>query len=266
MSNSYQYDGYSDIKHMVLIGVFLFIINFPFFSSCYAQSNALVADLSKSNISINTDFNGASLLLFGSVAGKEGDDIIVVISAPPTEIITRKKSKMSGIWVNSKSIKWKNAPAFYQIFSTDVLSKIATRDVLQSLGIGTQFLNLKFEKSGEFDTTNYNEWVEALNRNMKSASLWKTNENAVQVIRGALFRTEVDLPANITTGDYEVRIIHFRNGRFIAEDKTAIAVKKAGFSSIIYRLAHEYSIFYGIFAIAFAVFAGWLAAAIFRKT
>ena len=101
---------------------------------------------------------------------------------------------------------------------------------------------------------------------MKSASLWKTNENAVQVIRGALFRTEVDLPANITTGDYEVRIIHFRNGRFIAEDKTAIAVKKAGFSAIIYQLAHEYSIFYGIFAIAFAVFAGWLAAAIFRKT
>ena len=28
MSNSYQYGGYSDIKHMGLIGVFLFIINF----------------------------------------------------------------------------------------------------------------------------------------------------------------------------------------------------------------------------------------------
>ncbi|NCF46364.1 MAG: hypothetical protein GWP24_02185, partial [Alphaproteobacteria bacterium] len=40
---------------------------------------------------------------------------------------------------------------------------------------------------------------------------------------------------------------------------------KAGFSAIIYHLAHEYSIFYGIFAIAFAVFAGWLAAAVFSK-
>ena len=100
---------------------------------------------------------------------------------------------------------------------------------------------------------------------MQSTSLWKTNEKTVQVIRGALFRTEVTLPANITTGDYEVRIIHFRNGRFIAEDKTAIGVKKAGFSAFIYHLAHEYSIFYGIFAVAFAVFAGWLAAAIFTK-
>ena len=79
MSNSYRYGDYSDRKHLALIGVFSFIINFLFFSSCYAQSNALVADLSKSNISINTDFNGASLLLFGSITGKDGDDIIVVI-------------------------------------------------------------------------------------------------------------------------------------------------------------------------------------------
>jgi len=33
----------------------------------------------------------------------------------------------------------------------------------------------------------------------------------------------------------------------------------------IYRLAHEYSIFYGLFAVAFAVAAGWLASAAFRK-
>jgi len=87
----------------------------------------------------------------------------------------------------------------------------------------------------------------------------------VQVMRGTLFRTQVSLPANITIGDYDVRIIHFRDGRFIAEDKTAIAVKKAGISAFIYKLAHEYSIFYGLFAVAFAVFAGWLAAAIFPK-
>ena len=234
-------------------------------SQSYGQSNALVADLSKSNISINTDFNGASLLLFGSIAGKEGDDIIVIISGPSSEVITRKKSKITGIWINSKSIQWKNVPSFYQIFTTNPLSEIAARDVLRSLAVGTEYLDLKYEFSENIKTYPYSEWVGALERNMQSASLWKTNENTIQVIRGALFRTQVALPANITTGDYEVRIIHFRNGRFIAEDKTAIAVKKAGFSAIIYSLAHEYSIFYGIFAVAFAVFAGWLAAAIFPK-
>ncbi len=252
-------------NHAVTLLFFILATNFLNYSESYGQSNALVADLSKSNISINTDFNGASLLLFGSIAGEEGDDIIVIISGPSSEVVTRKKSKISGIWANSNSIKWKNAPSFYQIFTSNPLAEIADGNVLKSLAIGTEYLNLRYEKSENVDTKSYQEWARALERNMQSASLWKTNEKTVQVIRGALFRTEVTLPANITTGDYEVRIIHFRNGRFIAEDRTAIAVKKAGFSAIIYHLAHEYSIFYGIFAVAFAVFAGWLAAAIFTK-
>ena len=240
-------------------------VNLFVYSTGYAQSNALVADLSQSDISINTDFNGASLLLFGSILGEQSDDIIVVISGPSTEVITRQKSYMSGIWVNSNSVKWKNAPSYYQIFTTKPLYEIASRDVLKSLAVGTEFLNLRYESTINLDPDAYLEWADALRRNMQSESLWKTNESTVQVMRGSLFRTQVSLPANITTGDYEARIIHFREGEFIAEDKTAIAVKKAGFSAIIYHLAHEYSIFYGIFAVVFAVFAGWLAAAVFSK-
>lgn len=253
----------SKIVTIFIVVIFFYLFNFP---ACYAQSNALVADLSKSDISINTDFNGASLLLFGSIFGEQGDDIIVVISGPSLEVITRQKSYMSGIWVNTNSVKWKNAPSYYQIFTTKPLSEIASRDVLKSLSVGTEFLNLRYESTVNLSPDAHLEWADALKRNMQSLSLWKTNETTIQVMRGALFRTQVSLPANITTGDYEARIIHFREGKFIAEDRTAIAVKKAGFSAIIYHLAHEYSIFYGIFAIMFAVFAGWLAAAVFPKS
>lgn len=241
-------------------------INIFIYSDVYARSTTLVADLSKSDIAINTDFNGASLLLFGAISGEQGDDIIVVISGPSSELITRQKSNLSGIWVNSNSVKWKNAPSYYQIFTTKPLSEIASREVLRSLAVGTEFLNLRYDTTTVLEPDDYQNWLDALKRNMQSASLWKTNETTIQVVRGALFRTEVTLPANITTGDYEVRIIHFRNGEFLAEDKTAIEVKKAGFSAFIYNLAHEYSIFYGIFAIVFAVFAGWLAAAVFPKS
>ena len=80
------------IATIFLAGLF---INLFFYSPSYAQSNALVADLSQSDISINTDFNGASLLLFGSISGEQGDDIIVVISGPSSEVITRQKSYMT---------------------------------------------------------------------------------------------------------------------------------------------------------------------------
>ena len=42
-------------------------------------------------------------------------------------------------------------------------------------------------------------------------------------------------------------------------------IKKAGLSELIYRFAHDYSVFYGLFAIAFAVASGWLAAVAFRR-
>ena len=269
-----QWLWYTSLRHMKrYIGIpypigltgalILYILCVPAIG--YTQSNALVADLSLSNISINTDFNGTSVLLFGSVSGEAGDDIIVVISGPNSEIVTREKSKMTGIWVNSNSVKWKNAPSYYQIFTTRPLSQIATKSVLEELSVGAEFLDLRYDSEQALSPSSYLTWSKALHRNMQSASLWKINETSVQVMRGTLFRTQVSLPANITIGDYDVRIIHFRDGRFIAEDKTAIAVKKAGISAFIYKLAHEYSIFYGLFAVAFAVFAGWLAAAIFPK-
>ena len=62
-----------------------------------------------------------------------------------------------------------------------------------------------------------------------------------------------------------MRVLHVRDDQLIAEDTTYISVAKAGVGAMIYALAHDYSIFYGVFAVCFAVFAGWLAAAAFRK-
>ena len=100
---------------------------------------------------------------------------------------------------------------------------------------------------------------------MTERGLWKLNERNVSIMRGALFRAPVYLPANIVPGEYEVRVLHVQNKQLIAEDTTYISVAKTGVGAMIYAFAHDYSIFYGFFAVCFAVFAGWLAAAAFRK-
>ena len=109
-------------------------------------------------------------------------------------------------------------------------------------------------------------WIEALNRNMIDRGLWQRHDGGVSINRGVLFRTPVTLPANILPGDYDVRVLHIHDGQLVAEDRTSIQVAKRGAGAFIYQVAHEYSVFYGLFAIAFAVAAGWVAAAAFRKT
>ena len=82
---------------------------------------------------------------------------------------------------------------------------------------------------------------------------------------GALFRVSVPLPKNIRPGDYQVRVLHMREGRLLAEQGSTISVAKSGIGALIYQFAHDYSIFYGLFAVLFAVASGWLAAVAFRR-
>ena len=100
---------------------------------------------------------------------------------------------------------------------------------------------------------------------MAATGLWPSEIGPVTLTQWALFRATVQLPANVTSGVYDVRILQFRNGVAFSENKTNIYIKKGGLSAMISNFAHEYSLLYGLFAIAFAVAAGWLAAVAFRR-
>ena len=234
---------------------------------CWAgpvPANTLVADLSLDEVAITTDFNGESLLLFGAVSAESQSDIVVVFKGPPVPLASRKKELVSGIWMNRQTVVWQNAPSFYHIFSNRPLDEVLSAKQQKALRIGAAHLGLRTGdlRLSAADTTL---WRDALARNMTARGLWQVNDEQVSIIRGALFRAPVELPANIVPGEYEVRVLHVQDDRLIAEDTTYISVAKAGIGAMIYAFAHDYSIFYGVFAVCFAVFAGWLAAAAFRK-
>jgi uncharacterized protein (TIGR02186 family) len=230
-----------------------------------ASANTLVADLSLEEVAITTDFNGETLLLFGAVGDARDGDIIVEFKGPVLKIASRKKEQVSGIWINRQTVNWKNAPSFYHLYSTRPIKEILSPASQSDLSIGYRNLGLKPQKL-RLPENELAGWIEALNRNMIDRGLWQRHDGGVSINRGVLFRTPVTLPANILPGDYDVRVLHIRDGQLVAEDRTSIQVAKRGAGAFIYQVAHEYSVFYGLFAIAFAVAAGWVAAAAFRKT
>ena len=241
------------------------------FGSSEGMARQLVADLSSDEVSITTDFTGQNLLLFGALSNLNANsakdapsDIIVILTGPTLPIASRRKERVSGIWINTQTVQWKNAPSFYHILSSRPLTQILPNDKLKELKIGFKNLGLK-SKNQIDEIENLEIWQESLFRNMTAQNLWQVDENAVSIIRNALFRAPVSLPANITPGDYQVRILDVKDGQLIAEDRREITVQKAGLGAFIYQLAHEYSVFYGIFAVAFAISAGWIASIAFRR-
>lgn len=245
------------------VGLFaLILLTVAFISS--ARASTLVADLSLDEVAITTDFNGENLLLFGAVSAEQKSDIVVIFKGPPISVASRKKENVSGIWMNRQTVLWANAPSFYHVFSNRALDEVLTEAQQEALTVGVHHLELR-TPDVSLNKAEAKNWRAALIRNMTARGLWQVNDEEVSIIRGALFRAPVTLPANIVPGEYEVRILHVRNDQLIAEDTTYISVAKKGVGAMIYDFAHDYSIFYGLFAVCFAVFAGWLAAAAFRK-
>jgi len=248
------------MKKLIIIIITIFCVNDSF-------AKSIVADLSNDSININTGFNGAELFLFGTYDGQEGDDLFIFIEGPKTEATIYKKDYVSGIWINKQSVTFKNVPSFY--YSIYSKSKVSGESLnyltLNKLGSS----NLRLISKNTQKLQNLDEWINNFDARMKKNEMWVTKKGTgkekIEIKDNKLFRAPVILPATVLPGNYKVKILHLRDGKRISEENTQIFVKKTGMGSKIYNFAHDYSSFYGIFAITLAIFAGYLAAVGFRK-
>tara|TARA_Y100000991_G_scaffold15909_1_gene10668 strand:+ start:373 stop:1098 length:726 start_codon:yes stop_codon:yes gene_type:complete len=225
--------------------------------------NQIVADLSQENVKISTDFLGAKILLFGAYDGKKGDDIIVIVTGPKGLVTVQKKEKIFGVWVNTKKLNYINAPKYLNISSNRKIGDILNQQTQKISEIGLN--NLKIRVQPGMKVKNEKVWREALTRNMLKSNLWSINENSVYLNKDALFRSYLELPSNVITGQFEVKILHYRNSKLISQQSNSIKVLKSGISAEIYDIAQNYSTLYGIFAVLLAVLIGWGSNLVFRK-
>lgn len=231
-----------------------------------AKAEEVVTGLSQNRISISTNFDGSEILIFGAV--KREDPIIadpplqvvITVEGPSRPVTVRRKEKRFGIWINTDSVDVDAAPTFYAVATSapwnevlrdteDLRHKISTRRAIRSVGasvVGTEA------------------FTAALIRIRTKANLYQTNIGSVSLNEQTLFSTSVQLPANLTEGGYKVRFFLTRGGRVIDEHQEIIDVQKVGLERLLFRLAHDQPLIYGLMSLAIAIAAGWGASAAFR--
>ena len=245
------------IRNIILI-IIIFVKSFTVF----AKDN-LVTDLSESTVEISSTFLGADILLFGAYDGQKNDDIIVVVSGQKGDIKVDKKEKKFGIWMITESIKFSNIPKYYFVASNRDI-----QDITNTTEIKKRKLDLNnFELiSNKIDYKNLDKkWYEALKRNMKKKQFWKIEENSIKLNKNTLFRKTLSLPSNVSTGIYNVKILHYRKGNLISQEESKIKINKTGISANIFNIAQNFSAIYGIIAVIIALFFGWFTNFIFRR-
>ena len=245
------------IKNILLI-IIIALNSFTVF----AKDN-LVTDLSESTVEISSTFSGADILLFGAYDGQKNDDIIVVVSGQKGNIKVDKKEKKFGIWMITESIKFLNVPKYYYIASNRKIEEITNKTEIKKRKLDFNSFELKNNK---IDYKNLDKkWYEALKRNMKKKQFWKIEENSIKLNKNTLFRKTLSLPSNVSTGIYNVKILHYREGNLISQEESKIKIDKTGISANIYNFAQNFSAIYGIIAVIIALFFGWFTNFIFRR-
>ncbi len=81
-----------------------------------AQAQSLVVDLSEHRVAITAGFSGAEVLAFGAV--DEPGDVVVVMRGPLRPFTMHRKTRIAGIWINTASMTFDQAPSFYAVASS----------------------------------------------------------------------------------------------------------------------------------------------------
>ena len=233
-----------------------------------ALAETIVSGLSQTRVSITADFDGSEILIYGAVKRDEPApidsalDVIVTVQGPSTALTIRRKERVAGIWINNAQVEVDRAPSFYVIATTGPLPEILTQteNLRHKISIPSAIraVGISSEASRAPD------FVEALIRLRMADGTYGVKEGAVELNEDTLFRADVLLPANLTEGDYVVRLFLTRGGKVVAMQDRTIGVRKEGLERFIYRMALDAPILYGILAITIAALAGWAASAAFR--
>jgi len=234
-----------------------------------APQEELQSELSTREISIQANFTGIEILIYGSIdfsQTKAPDtgayDVVIVIRAPSHPIVARRKERVAGIWVNGAGEVYPSVPGFYAALSTRPFRAITSDETLKMLGIGLSNLDLGRISKDDPDEERFRS---AVIRLKEKQNLFQQHDDAVAFIGRSLFRATVALPVNVPIGRYTADIYLFRDGQVISKNRSTLEVNKAGFERTIYMLAFKHPFIYGLLAVLVAVLAGLAGWFAFRR-
>ena len=227
----------------------------------------VVLGMSHDEVAITATFDGSEILVFGAIKRESKISpvplqVIVAVSGPSEPLLVRRKERKFGIWVNTDTVEVDLAPSFYAVATSAPWDQVVTdtEDLRHKISINRAIRSV----GAPMHIENAQSFSDAVMRIRKKSGLYQLRENTVAVDQQTLFRTSIEMPANLTEGNYKTRIFLTRNGQILSHFETDIAVRKVGLERFLFTLSRKNPLVYGLMSLAIAIFAGWSASAVFQ--
>jgi uncharacterized protein (TIGR02186 family) len=237
-----------------------------------AQAERLIVSVSNHRVTVTPNYSGDELVLFGSVEKdattppNRSYDLVVTVAGPRADMVTRRKERKFGIWINTDSRQFLNVPTYLALFSNRPFDAIALPEVLRRQQIGLNNVLLTQRVGPDYaDVVPDDAFRSAFVRLRKQHGLYREETSAVTFLTPTLFRTSIPLPAEVPIGTYNVEIKLFADGALVTKTDTAFEIVKVGFEQFVANTARQHGFVYGLATAFMALMTGWMASIVFRK-
>jgi uncharacterized protein (TIGR02186 family) len=238
-----------------------------------AAAERLVVSLSNHRVAVTSSFVGEELVLFGTIEPDPATgplrppyDLVVTVTGPRQTLRTRRKERMLGIWVNADSREFVGVPSYLAVLSNRAVAEIANPETLRKLQIGLNNFLLPQRIGPDLgDTVTDDPFRSAFVRLESQQGLYRESRTAVTFLTPTVFRAAIPMPAAVPTGNYEIEVELFSEGKFITRTNTALEVIKAGFEQYVADTARDNGLLYGAATAMMALLIGWFASVVFRR-
>jgi len=226
-------------------------------------SAGMVTELSESRVDVDYNYDGKTLMVFGNLP-EPGGNVLLEVRGPEKTRTLQRKGQVAGLWMNVESLTLGGVPGYYALLSDAPLDEVMPEGKQGELGIGREALFRNAEWEGESAKSSPEEYFQGLIDHMTEIGVYRVEPEAVTVRRGRLFRAELYMPSRVPVGEYRIVTRQVKDGEVVQRDEQSFSVAKVGIEKWLYDLAHENSAWYGLLAIAVALFAGWFVGMITR--
>jgi uncharacterized protein (TIGR02186 family) len=233
----------------------------------------LIVSVSNHRVTVTPNYSGEQLVLFGSVekdaatpANRGNYDLVVTVTGPHADMVTRRKERKFGIWINTDYRDFVQVPTYLAVFANRPLDAIASSEIERRQQLGLHNVLLAQRVGTDIaDVVPSDPFRSAFLRLQSQHGLYREDTSAVTFLTPTLFRTGIPLPAQVPIGTYEVEIKVFSDGVAVTHTETAFEIVKVGFEQFVATTAQQDGFVYGLVTAIMALMTGWIASVVFRK-
>ena len=238
-----------------------------------ARAERLIVSVSNHRVTVTPNYSGEELVLFGSVEkdastppNRGNYDLVVTVSGPHADMVTRRKERRFGIWINSDYRQFLKVPGYLALFANRPFDAMASPELARRQQLGLDNVLLTQRVGPDYaDVVPNDAFRRAFIRLQTQHGLYREDTTAVTFLTPTLFRTGIPLPAQVPIGTYEVEIKVFSGGNLITHADTAFEIVKVGFEQFVATTARQNGFIYGLVTAFMALMTGWMASIVFRK-